>query len=386
MGRVAGCLGGLLIAPFVLVLLIIVLFVARPLDGVLNANCALASCRTNGQVATIVGAALELQQHVSGPRANVYTLSDSLMRHVYRYWQDSCGDGLGHVCSQAESGSLQCVEFVTAAFFLAGSPLPAIANGDGFWPLYQGRPGWLTIPATEYPIQARGLPDPGDIMVWKGGPYGHVAVVVAVVTPTLTHDGSVTVAQANAPGNRWAGDHEGDAGNLYTMPLHPDLSVGTWPGYMVRGYLRPLLGLPMEATPTLVSPDIPVGNPYVPMAWDDAQDVGLDPQIFVRQINQESGFSPDAFSHSGAQGIAQLMPDQTHRLNLDPWEPRGALKAAARLMAQYQQHYGGDVAKALAAYDAGPDELDRALKRCGSGWQRCLPDKTQLYIQAILNG
>jgi soluble lytic murein transglycosylase-like protein len=135
-----------------------------------------------------------------------------------------------------------------------------------------------------------------------------------------------------------------------------------------------------------VPSDIPVGNPYVPLAWDDAQHVGLDPQMFVRQINQESGFNPNALSHTGAQGIAQLTPDQAHQLNLDPWEPRGALQGAARLMAHYQQRYGGDVAEALAAYDAGPDELDRALKRCGSGWQRCLSDETQLYIQVILNG
>src|SRR5205814_9725555 len=127
-------------------------------------NCALILCKTNGQRVTIVDAALALQQRVSGPLANVYTLSDPLMQHAYRYWLDTCGDGVEHVCSQAASGTLQCVEFVTAAFFLAGNPLPAVANAVDLWPLYQGRPGWLAIPATAYPIQMRGLPDPGDMM------------------------------------------------------------------------------------------------------------------------------------------------------------------------------------------------------------------------------
>jgi hypothetical protein len=384
MFRVVGCLGGLVLVPFAIVLLIVIVIAANPFAGALGANCALISCRSSGQQATIVDAALALQQRVTGPRANEYTLSDPLMQHVYQYWLDSCGDGAQHICSQAASGTLQCVEFVTAAFFLAGNPLPAFANAADFWPLYQGRPGWLSIPATDYPIQMRGLPNPGDIMVWKGGPYGHVAVVVAVAKPTLTQDGSVTVAQANATGNRWPVDHSGDAGNLYTMPVHPDLSVSTWSGYTVLGYLRPLLGLPVEATPTLVPPDLPVGNPYVPMAWQDAQDAGIDPHLFVRQIYQESGFNPNALSHAGAQGIAQVMPSLARQLNLDPWQPAAALQAAARLMAQYRRHYGGD-AEALAAYHVGSETLEQAIDHCGRGWRRCLPDETQLYIQVILN-
>src|SRR5207302_10286331 len=46
----------------------------------------------------------------------------------------------------------------------------------------------------------------------------------------------------------------------------------------------------------------------VALARQDAQNVGLSPDVFVRQINQESGFNPSAISPAGAIGIAQFEP------------------------------------------------------------------------------
>lgn len=191
-----------------------------------------------GNLGSVVMAAQVLQAHLSGLRANRYDLNDPVIQPVYRFWVSSCGSH-GVICPEAVSGNLQCVEFVTGVFFLAGEGvLPAVGNGVDFWPLYAHRAGWSEIPATESPPQLRGLPVPGDMMVWTGGEFGHVAIVISVVPPLGSHDGAVTVAQANAPGNRWPASHASDSGNWYTMPLHPDLSVGTWAGYTVRGYIR----------------------------------------------------------------------------------------------------------------------------------------------------
>jgi hypothetical protein len=205
------------------------------------------SVAASAYAGSVVDAALALQEHVYGIRSNQYTVADDLMQHVYAYWlSDVCGSQ-ETICDFARSGNLQCVTFVLGAFFLGGDPLPASANAEDFWTLYQHRPGWAEIPGTAYPPETRGLPAPGDMMVWKGGghvvdgqlvEWGHIAVVVEVVPPSHGQDGIITVAQANAPGNRWDMTHRADAGNWYSMPLHSDLSVDSWSGYTVLGYIR----------------------------------------------------------------------------------------------------------------------------------------------------
>lgn len=80
----------------------------------------------------------------------------------------------------------------------------------------------------------------------------------------------------------------------------------------------------------------------------------LDPELFVRQINQESAFDPYARSSAGAIGIAQIVP-QWHP-NVDPLDPHASLDYAARLMRAYLNQYG-DYRLALIAYNAGPARL-----------------------------
>ena len=125
---------------------------------------------------------------------------------------------------------------------------------------------------------------------------------------------------------------------------------------------------------------------YITLAQQDAQAVGISPQLFVRQISIESGFDPQSRSPAGAEGIAQLMPATAASLGVDPWNPDAALKAAAQLMAHYVSMYGGDYAKALAAYNAGTGAVHNAIHECGDArWMHCLPLETQRYIQAIMS-
>ncbi|GCE06344.1 lytic transglycosylase domain-containing protein [Dictyobacter aurantiacus] len=122
---------------------------------------------------------------------------------------------------------------------------------------------------------------------------------------------------------------------------------------------------------------------YVSLARQDAVAAGIDPDLFVRQINQESGFQPGVVSSAGAVGIAQFMPATAAGLGIDPHDPVQALHAAARLMASYLRQYGSESA-ALAAYNAGPAALKNARMQCGARWQSCLPAETQHYIAVIL--
>jgi hypothetical protein len=78
---------------------------------------------------------------------------------------------------------------------------------------------------------------------------------------------------------------------------------------------------------------------------------GIDADLFVRQITQESSFDPNALSKSGAVGIAQIMPGM--HPGVDATDPYASLDYAARLMRSYLNRFGS-WRLALIAYNAGP--------------------------------
>lgn len=392
--RVIALVGGIALS-LVFLVVVLVLALLAPFLSQQTGNTG-GGWSAPGKLSSVVAAAETLQNHLYGPLANTYDVSDPVIERVVQYWLTSCGNGTT-LCPEARSGTLQCVLFVTGAFALGGDPLPVVGNAQDFWTLYQQRAGWQGIGASAAPPSARGLPAPGDLMVWQGGrhleaggmkEYGHIAVVVRVIPPTRGQDGAITVAQANAPGNQFP-QQNGLAGNVSTMPLHPDLGVDGWSAfttaqgvaygsYTVLGYLRQLGTPPMQLPAGLAR-----NTPYVAVAWQAAQQAGINGVFFLRQINAESGFDPQARSNAGAIGIAQFEPATARSLGVDPLDPVAALQAAARVMAQYHRDYGGDDAKALAAYNAGPGAVQQALARCGMQWLRCLPTETQQYVQRI---
>lgn len=128
----------------------------------------------------------------------------------------------------------------------------------------------------------------------------------------------------------------------------------------------------------------PANVQYETVARQDALNAGISPDTFVRQIMQESGFNPFAISPAGAIGIAQFEPATAAALGIDPHDPIASLKAAASLMESYVQQFGGDYAKALAAYNAGPGTVQSAVQAGGINWQAFLPAETQNYIRFIL--
>ncbi len=123
---------------------------------------------------------------------------------------------------------------------------------------------------------------------------------------------------------------------------------------------------------------------YVAIAQQDAIAVGISPDYFVRQINAESGFNPNTVSPSGAVGIAQFLPGTAAGLGINPWDPIQALRGAAKLMASYANKYGGDYAKALAAYNGGSGTVQYAVNNCGANWLNCIPGETRNYIYKIM--
>ena len=188
-----------------------------------------------GSNSQVVAAAELMAAHLTGPRAQVY--GTDFPQAVVHYWASVCPeqgtDPTKGCYPDWQSGTLQCVMFVTGAYFLANQTLPAAGNAIDFWSLYKNRAGWQEVPASPTsPAAQRGLPAAGDIMVWSDDPkyvqeaFGHVAIVLSVTPPSTGADGSVTFAEANGPGS------------VVSQPIAPDMTVRTWTHYTVLGYIR----------------------------------------------------------------------------------------------------------------------------------------------------
>lgn len=102
----------------------------------------------------------------------------------------------------------------------------------------------------------------------------------------------------------------------------------------------------------------------------------------------ESGGNDNAVSPKGAVGPMQTMPATLENpgfgvqpaADTSPAEERRVGKDYLRAM---MKRYGGDVDKALAAYNAGPRAVDKAVASAGDNYMNLLPTETQNYVQKV---
>ncbi len=92
---------------------------------------------------------------------------------------------------------------------------------------------------------------------------------------------------------------------------------------------------------------------YLPHAKAMARKHGIPEDLFLRLVQQESGWNPKARSHKGARGLAQLMPGTAAKLGVDPSDPIQNLEGGARYLRMMYNTFGS-WRLALAAYNAGP--------------------------------
>lgn len=85
---------------------------------------------------------------------------------------------------------------------------------------------------------------------------------------------------------------------------------------------------------------------------------GVDARLVAALISKESGGNQNAISPAGAIGIGQLMPETARELGVDPYDKLQNIDGTIRYLAQMLQRFGGDVSKALAAYNAGAGAVE----------------------------
>jgi soluble lytic murein transglycosylase-like protein len=109
-----------------------------------------------------------------------------------------------------------------------------------------------------------------------------------------------------------------------------------------------------------LAPAAASSEPYSDLIHAAASKNGLDEKLIRDVIAVESNFNPHAVSPRRAQGLMQLLPETAARYAVaDIFDPAQNIEAGAHYLKDLLVRYSGNLQLALAAYNAGPEVVDR---------------------------
>ena len=151
-------------------------------------------------------------------------------------------------------------------------------------------------------------------------------------------------------------ERNGDLMRLETEAGSLELPASAIASFEIEEYVP--APAPAEIVKTLTATTPPAVSPRE-LIEKAARKAELPPAIVHAVAKAESGYRQDAISPKGAIGMMQLMPNTAAMLQADPRDPEQNTQAGAMYLREMLVKYDGDVAKALAAYNAGPGAVDR---------------------------
>lgn len=240
-----------------------------------------------------------------------------------------------------------------------------------------------------------------DLIRGRIAAYGNIRGAGAVKSP---HTGA-QVGHGNIGGAR----NRGKPGYPQQYNIAPEANTNEDEGFQVQSeplpegedikiaenkWLRGMAaaGALAAASPTAEPTPPPVGmgdvavagGKDVPRTVDDhiteaSRETGIQPELLRAIISVESRGARHAISHKGAVGMMQLMPDTALEVGVsDPYDQRQNIIGGARYLQKLAQKYGGNLAKTIGAYNAGPSGIS------GKRIQKW-PAETREYLRRVLH-
>ncbi len=147
----------------------------------------------------------------------------------------------------------------------------------------------------------------------------------------------------------------GDVTRLYTKP--DATSYVDIPTIEIDHFEQDVPPAPVPLTPDPRTASRMTIDQIVDQASDTHK---IDSDLIDTIIKVESDFNIAALSRKGAQGLMQLMPSTANDLGItNPWDPKANVDGGTRYLRFLLEKYNFDLVKALAAYNAGPERVDR---------------------------
>jgi soluble lytic murein transglycosylase len=139
--------------------------------------------------------------------------------------------------------------------------------------------------------------------------------------------------------------------------------------------------------------------PYREVIADAADAFQISPWLILSIMRAESLFQPQVVSNVGARGLMQIMPTTGERIaelieypDFEPSHldlPKVNIAFGSWYLARLLEYYRGQLPLAIAAYNAGPEAIDRWLSKNSSmnldEFLEDIPfDQTRKYVATVL--